>query len=237
MPVHHCVAQFGNRAGHDDPSFLHHGEAVGCLARKQDVLLDKDDGQADLPVEANDDGFNFLDDRRLDAFVRFVEQDDLRVGGQRPRDRKLLLLPAGENAAGTFEIVHQIWKQLRHQFRNLPLTVCPGESAHQDIFADGEIRNDFAALGNVGNAGAGAAESRMLSDLGSVETDLAFHPVGKTHQCLEQRGLSGAVARSEEHTSELQSQSNLVCRLLLEKKKKKKWKLMKHIKKKHKLEK
>src|SRR2546430_7416354 len=30
-----------------------------------------------------------------------------------------------------------------------------------------------------------------------------------------------AVGRSEEHTSELQSQSNLVCRLLLEKKKKK----------------
>src|SRR5688572_32386094 len=30
-----------------------------------------------------------------------------------------------------------------------------------------------------------------------------------------------ATARSEEHTSELQSQSNLVCRLLLEKKKKK----------------
>src|SRR2546430_8605913 len=32
--------------------------------------------------------------------------------------------------------------------------------------------------------------------------------------------------RSEEHTSELQSQSNLVCRLLLEKKKKKKWKII-----------
>src|SRR2546430_16596324 len=31
--------------------------------------------------------------------------------------------------------------------------------------------------------------------------------------------LGGAVYRSEEHTSELQSQSNLVCRLLLEKKK------------------
>ena len=30
------------------------------------------------------------------------------------------------------------------------------------------------------------------------------------------------VARSEEHTSELQSRTNLVCRLLLEKKKKKK---------------
>src|SRR2546430_4849127 len=34
--------------------------------------------------------------------------------------------------------------------------------------------------------------------------------------------LEKAIERSEEHTSELQSQSNLVCRLLLEKKKKKK---------------
>src|SRR2546430_4645796 len=34
------------------------------------------------------------------------------------------------------------------------------------------------------------------------------------------RKAAAASARSEEHTSELQSQSNLVCRLLLEKKKK-----------------
>src|SRR2546430_10349114 len=35
-----------------------------------------------------------------------------------------------------------------------------------------------------------------------------------------QRALTLRMLRSEEHTSELQSQSNLVCRLLLEKKKK-----------------
>src|SRR2546427_9594323 len=34
-------------------------------------------------------------------------------------------------------------------------------------------------------------------------------------------GTAFEIERSEEHTSELQSQSNLVCRLLLEKKKKK----------------
>src|SRR2546430_9399666 len=39
-----------------------------------------------------------------------------------------------------------------------------------------------------------------------------------TRQRVGGGGLHGA--RSEEHTSELQSQSNLVCRLLLEKKKK-----------------
>src|SRR5688572_31700327 len=44
------------------------------------------------------------------------------------------------------------------------------------------------------------------------------------HQC-DRKKLAvnpSECGRSEEHTSELQSQSNLVCRLLLEKKKKKK---------------
>src|SRR2546421_3576472 len=38
---------------------------------------------------------------------------------------------------------------------------------------------------------------------------------------LTRGGVASVVARSEEHTSELQSRSDLVCRLLLEKKKKK----------------
>src|SRR2546427_8970663 len=43
-----------------------------------------------------------------------------------------------------------------------------------------------------------------------------------THAGLQQPliGVAARAIRSEEHTSELQSQSNLVCRLLLEKKKK-----------------
>src|SRR5688572_31397424 len=41
--------------------------------------------------------------------------------------------------------------------------------------------------------------------------------LNSTRRC----GLAIGLLRSEEHTSELQSQSNLVCRLLLEKKKKK----------------
>src|SRR5688572_32655626 len=46
--------------------------------------------------------------------------------------------------------------------------------------------------------------------LASVVAQLSTSPGAEPH------GLTG---RSEEHTSELQSQSNLVCRLLLEKKK------------------
>src|SRR2546430_13536929 len=53
-------------------------------------------------------------------------------------------------------------------------------------------------------------------------------PAGRRDRCAVVRGRAGdefvmtehGELRSEEHTSELQSQSNLVCRLLLEKKKK-----------------
>src|SRR2546430_11068129 len=41
----------------------------------------------------------------------------------------------------------------------------------------------------------------------------------KSIVCTNARWMSKVMWRSEEHTSELQSQSNLVCRLLLEKKK------------------
>src|SRR5690606_39786914 len=62
-----------------------------------------------------------------------------------------------------------------------------------------------------------------------METAAAFAKLGQELAALRQQAreypfltaLDGPI-RSEEHTSELQSRENLVCRLLLEKKKKKK---------------
>src|SRR2546430_9061615 len=45
------------------------------------------------------------------------------------------------------------------------------------------------------------------------------HRAGEARRPADRRGDRPYGLRSEEHTSELQSQSNLVCRLLLEKKK------------------
>src|SRR2546430_7737903 len=61
---------------------------------------------------------------------------------------------------------------------------------------------------------------------GTLSVSLQHHAREMDHGSLGDRRVSRRVGeldgerRSEEHTSELQSQSNLVCRLLLEKKKK-----------------
>src|SRR5256885_7425094 len=59
-----------------------------------------------------------------------------------------------------------------------------------------------------------------------VSSIVAFPPSATTsgfngHEFRHKRDVVDAGERSEEHTSELQSPCNLVCRLLLEKKKKK----------------
>src|SRR2546430_16918150 len=58
--------------------------------------------------------------------------------------------------------------------------------------------------------------------IGFKEWTLVCEALGRGVQgiIIRKGGIAEGRARSEEHTSELQSQSNLVCRLLLEKKKK-----------------
>src|SRR5688572_31047323 len=57
---------------------------------------------------------------------------------------------------------------------------------------------------------------------GSLPRQVPLERAGGRGLELELLAPKVELVRSEEHTSELQSQSNLVCRLLLEKKKKKK---------------
>src|SRR2546427_3303556 len=59
--------------------------------------------------------------------------------------------------------------------------------------------------------------TRDINHPGEFPYTRGIHPTGYRAKLWTMRQFAG---RSEEHTSELQSQSNLVCRLLLEKKKK-----------------
>src|SRR2546430_12968634 len=64
------------------------------------------------------------------------------------------------------------------------------------------------------SVGAGGQVGGTFEELADILRAMRYHP--RVGICLD----SCHLFRSEEHTSELQSQSNLVCRLLLEKKNK-----------------
>src|SRR5256885_10536807 len=83
----------------------------------------------------------------------------------------------------------------------------PGQLIHRDL------------EGARPRAGTGG-RLRIGGRAGRVERHVPFHLLNDLMNVPVQYGHRAETARSEEHTSELQSPCNLVCRLLLEKKKK-----------------
>src|SRR5438034_4192293 len=69
---------------------------------------------------------------------------------------------------------------------------------------------------------AGLVGRHVLEELAGVPVSVEYASEYRYRTQLRVPGTLTVVIRSEEHTSELQSHSDLVCRLLLEKKKKKK---------------
>src|SRR6266567_6418276 len=106
---------------------------------------------------------------------------------------------------------------------------------HAILFTDDPVATRSFLRGTLGLDSVDAGDGWLI--FAGPLAEVAVHPAeGQPHHevylmCddihatvadLEAKGaefVEGVVERSEEHTSELQSQSNLVCRLLLEKKK------------------
>src|SRR2546430_3975375 len=86
----------------------------------------------------------------------------------------------------------------------------------------GRFLEDFA-VGQTFRSGRVRIDTERIKTFGAEFDPQPFHLDEEAARDTIFRGLAASgwhtAARSEEHTSELQSQSNLVCRLLLEKKK------------------
>src|SRR5256885_8098752 len=88
---------------------------------------------------------------------------------------------------------HSVWEQTKHA------------ASFKDIHRKPEVKDIIAAAG--GDANMRRNEVCTTCHFTMVQADAGARP-------------NAAAGRSEEHTSELQSPCNLVCRLLLEKKRK-----------------
>src|SRR2546421_9073411 len=76
----------------------------------------------------------------------------------------------------------------------------------------------YTTLFRSGNVRKARKKPGCLAARNSYDERIAERNGGRHRQALvSHRSLPGAEVRSEEHTSELQSRSDLVCRLLLEK--------------------
>src|SRR2546427_837947 len=98
----------------------------------------------------------------------------------------------------------------------------PGPISYADRAPSRIAPSDCASKSSEGERRASPTSSDAYGETAypiHTSSCVALTPAGALLPFVGSR-LSRTTARSEEHTSELQSQSNLVCRLLLEKKKK-----------------
>src|SRR6202045_2378863 len=139
-------------AGVDDGAAVHDGEMVAEFAGKVEILLDKDDGDLAERAQIGDGAADILDDRRLDAFGRLVEQEEPRPHHQCAANGELLLLAAREVAAAPAQHRFEHREQRKHVVRHAALLARQRRKSGAQIFLDREQGKDFAALRHIGDA-------------------------------------------------------------------------------------
>src|SRR5690606_41340187 len=85
------------------------------------------------------------------------------------------------------------------------------------IYSSSPIRSGRSRLMRRPMSHADAVVTASVSDPASISNTVSPSGVGPRSTTVKQMPLQAIDPRSEEHTSELQSRENLVCRLLLEK--------------------
>src|SRR5580704_10781888 len=187
-------------AGIDDGAAVHDGEMVAEFAGKVEILLDQHDGDLAERAQIGDGAADILDDRRLDAFGRLVEQEQPRPHHQRSADGKLLLLAARKVAAAPAQHGFQHREQREHVVRYAARLARQRRKAGTEILLDREQRKDFTALRHIGDAAPRPFRRFERGDVVAFPNDGAAAHRLLAGQRIEEAGLADAVA--PEHASD-----------------------------------
>ena len=179
----------------DDAAALDDHQAVARIKDEAQDLLGDDDGElaqlADLAEHLGD----VLDDGRLDAFGRLIEDENLRLRQQSAGDGELLLLAAGEVAALAMAHVEQDGKE-RVDFVPVGFLQLAFHGG-KHVLHDGEVREDHPALRHEGESTGDALMGFELRDVLAADVDGSALERKNSHERLEQRGLAHAVASDD----------------------------------------
>ena len=175
-------------------------DAVGNVEHQVEVLLHHQQRQLVALAQADQDLADLLHDRRLDAFGRFVEQQQPRHRHQRAAEREDLLLAAGQRPALAIEQRAQPRQRVDHALDRAGLDLAgvraPGQA---QVFDRGEARQDASALRHITHAESAALVSLHARDVDAVHR----HPAGRRghqpEQRLQQGGLADAVVTDDAH--------------------------------------
>src|SRR3984957_6877071 len=189
--------QFAWFSGMHDDAFLDDEDSLGQSGDEVEILLDKDDRQFALGPKAEKRLRDLVDDRRLNAFGRFVQQKQPWVAREAAGDCEQLLLATRERAA---RAVDQRLKARegfqRRSDRGVFILWSPG-CARPQVIAPAEARKDVPPLRHMPQA---AARTPIRLRAGDVSVFQHDPPCGRrnvAHQRTEERGLAHPVVAKD----------------------------------------
>ena len=130
-------------------------------------------------------------------FERLVEQHDLGIAHERPRDREHLLLAAGKVRPAAVATLLEAREHLVDAVERP--TVWRSQSGEHEILLDVEAAEDAALLVNELHAGFRDRVARQPDQLRTVEFDRARARPHDPHQALQRRRLARAIAPDQRH--------------------------------------
>ena len=163
------VAGFSNtsRGGRGllDAALVHHDDEVGERQRLVLAVRDMDEGDAELLLQAAQLGAHPHAQERVERRQRLVEQQDLRIGDQRARQRDALLLAARQlrrHALGVWRHGDEL-EELHRLLAPRRLVDALHLQREGDIVDAGEMREERVALEHHRRAALGR---RQVGDVG-----------------------------------------------------------------------
>ena len=128
------------------------GTGRRASARSRSTARPAGSPSSPLVGERADHALDVLDDRRLDAFGRLVEDQQLRLRRQRAADRELLLLAARQVAAAPVRASASAPGTARTDRAGIARAARLRGEAHAQVLLDRQAREDLAALRHVADA-------------------------------------------------------------------------------------